>query len=292
MKVEPYKSKCLYLVACAEIMGFLFSGCQQYNVAYTPLVPDSGAQIVTRNKYRIVGYAVKFESGKEVRVHSDWLNEVNDIFALSQPGVFSSAGVPVGITQNLAQFEQLDSWGGITVLIPFLVSATTLPCIMGGESSCSWEISVNGGSQINQIKLHHKGTTAMTGFTPIALILPMDDEYEPRLGYCTFHKHGRSGLNCGTSQHVTEYQALAYGIAVRLKEMEDAGLIDSAPGRANVRPSVPLSSDPVISTSVSTHRPKPPVSEKPVVRRDRKVEVPVQNKTSNQSYEVENLTFQ
>lgn len=292
MKVEPYKSKCLYLVACAEIMGFLFSGCMQYNVAYTPLVSDCGPQITTRNKYRIADYIMRLELD-EIRyaeVGPNWLEQMNVAFASSQPGVFSSAGVPVQITQNHAQFEKLDSWGKFTIFVPFLVSCFTLPFVTGDECCFPIEISVYGGAQINQVKLHCKSTTAMTGYTPIALMLPMDDGYETKPGYRTFHKHGRSVLDDRT-QHI-QNQALAYGIAVRLKEMEDAGLIDSAPGRVDVRPSAPLSSNPVISTPVSTHRPKPPVSEKPVVRRDRNIEVPVQNRTSNQSYEVENLTFQ
>lgn len=265
--------------------GNLFSGCQQYNVAYTPLVPDSGAQIVTRNKYRIADCTVIFENGERLdhaEIAPGWVESIVSF----QSGVFAPEGVPVNVTFNHAQTETLDSWGKFTMFIPCLISAFTLPAVFGDEYRRLYEVSVNGGSKTESVKICEERTIALTMYSPIAWLIPMSDKYESRPGYRTFHEHGRG------SYHHIEYQALAYGLAVRLKEMEDAGLIDSAPGRANVRHSVPLPSNTMISTPVSTHRPKPTVSEKPVVRRDRNVEAPVQNKTSNQSYEVENLTFQ
>ena len=262
-------------------------------MAYTPLVPDSGSHIATKNKYRIVEWIVTYASGgslKFAEVDPDWMNAKIAKFSMCQPSVFSSEGVPVSITENLSQYEKLDSWGEFTIFFPFILSVTTLPAIGGYESVKPIEFKVNSSAQTETMKVHCKSVSALTGYSPIALMIPMDDGYEIKEGYRTFHAHGCSVF--GNRVQNVEDQALAYGLAVRLKEMEDAGLIDSAPGRANVRPSVPLSSDPVIFTPVSTHRPKPSVSEKPVVRRDRNVEVPVQNKTSNQSYEVENLTLQ
>ena len=46
--------------------AFLFQGCMQYNVAYTPLVPDSGSQIITRNKYRINEVTIVCKNGERV----------------------------------------------------------------------------------------------------------------------------------------------------------------------------------------------------------------------------------
>lgn len=273
-------------------IGFLFQGCMQYNVAYTPLVSDCGPQITTRNKYRIADYIMRLELD-EIRyaeVGPNWLEQMNVAFASSQPGVFSSAGVPVQITQNHAQFEKLDSWGKFTIFVPFLVSCFTLPFVIGDECCFPIEISVYGGAQINQVKLHCKSTTAMTCYTPIALMLPMDDGYETKPGYRTFHKHGRSVLDDCT-QHI-QNQALAYGIAVRLKEMEDAGLINTASGNSNVRPAMPLPANPLIQAPASTPRPNPPASAKPIIQRGGNAEVPAHKETSSHAYEVENITFQ
>ena len=273
-------------VSCwAVVFGILFSGCQQYNVAYTPLVPDSGAQITTRNKYRIVDWSFNFKNEGLVSGGPTLTEEMAASFASFQPGVFSSAGVPISVVRNNAQHEQLDSWGGITFLFPFLVSGMTLPAIAGGEGIALFEIKNNGSMQNASVKIHGKHTIAMTCYSPIALIIPMSDEYETKPGYRTFHEHGR-----GDSCHV-EYQAMAYALAVKLKEMEDAGMSNSTDRTNDLTPAIPpANSMPPTVPSFNKPSSVPPVNVKTPV--PEKASEPARRDTPGQVHEVENLTLQ
>lgn len=278
-------NRLLLFAAVGMVVCILFSGCQQYNVAYTPLVPDSGAQITTRNKYRIVDWSFNFKNEGLVSISPKFTEEMATKFASFQPGVFSSAGVPISVVRNEAQHEQLDSWGGITFLFPFLVSGTTLPAIAGGEGIALFEIKNNSSMQNASVKIHGKHTIAITGYSPIALIIPMSDEYETKPGYRTFHEHGR-----GDSCHV-ENQAIAYALAVKLKEMEDAGMVNSA-DRANAPASaIPQPANPVPPPS-PFNKPSsvPPVNVKTPV--PEKASEPAIRDTPGQVHEVENLTLQ
>lgn len=265
--------------------AFLFQGCMQYNVAYTPLVPDSGSQIITRNKYRINEVTIVCKNGERVPQEEFDPTFLKSITS-SQTGVFSSEGVPVNVIIDDTQTEELNSWGKFTMFIPGMISAFTLPAVFGDEHCRLYQLTLNGGTLTESMKIREERTVALTMYSPIAWLVPMSDKYEVQPGYRTFHEHGRG------SYHHIEYQALAYGIAVRLKEMEDAGLINTASGNPNVRFSMPLPVNSLIPSPTATIRPNPPVSAKPVIQRGGNAEVPARKETMSPAYEVENITFE
>ncbi|MBQ3340791.1 MAG: hypothetical protein IJG84_02765 [Kiritimatiellae bacterium] len=198
----------------------MFVGCHQYNIACTPQVPDCGAQIETRNRYKVVAWSVSYKNSGMGNV--DWEGQRSAIFARCQPGVFSPSGLPIRINEDYSRGE-VNTWGLWSIFVPFLVSATAIPCFGGNDAHYQVEVKFDDYSQNVSVPMSREDTFAFTLLGPIALLLPLSDEYKSEPGFRTFHEHRRGVGEDGRQKLIDE--ALAYGLAVRLKELEDSGKI-------------------------------------------------------------------
>ena len=213
---------CRCSIFTAIAISGLFTGCIQYRVAYTPMVPDQGPRIETKNKYKIATWLCRFEDGTTHCMDMKWIGLRNEAFASCLPGVFSLDGVPVRIIENMRPAKS-ENWGAWTILVPCIVSAFTLPCYAGGDAYRDYEFEFDGKLPNASVQVRSERTTAITPYSPIALLLPMSD-YEPEPGRRAFSEHGRKFLGDPPDALLRD-RAVAYGLATRLKEMEDAGKV-------------------------------------------------------------------
>ncbi len=197
----------------------LFTGCIQYRIAYTSMVSDCGDALETQGKYRIVTWLCRFEDGTTHCMDSKWIGQRCATFESSFPGVFSSDGVPVRIIENMRPVKS-DSWGLWTILVPYAASFFMLPCYAGGETYRSYEFEFDGKQPNTSVQIRDERATAVS-VSPVALLLPMGD-YQSEPGRRSFSEHGRKALGDPPDTLLRD-KALAYGLGVRLKELESAG---------------------------------------------------------------------
>ena len=209
----------------------LYVGCVNRRGVITPLVPDMGPHIETRNKYRISEVAFRFKDGKVRTDNSAELINFYQTILKNQPGVFSEHGMPFRLTVNTSSTKH-EQKGGWTFLM-FIATVGILPIYSEYDVHIDLEISVQGDT-VAPVCLHHKGASATTLFSPIAKLVAID-EYKADAGHRGFNKCTDKG------------EALAYGLAVRLKELEEAGKISVGRIQAynTVTPSVSVEPHPI-----------------------------------------------
>jgi hypothetical protein len=194
------------------------------------MVPDQGPRIETKNKYKIATWLCRFEDGTTHCMDVKWISERHNTFASCLPGVFSSDGMPVRIVENMHPVKS-ESWGMWTLLVPYVVSAFTLPAYLGGDAYREYEFEFDDRMPNTTVQVRSERATAVTAYSPVALLLPMSD-YEPEQGRRSFSEHGRKFLGDAPDALLRD-RAVAYGLATRLKEMEDAGkaTVETSPKR-------------------------------------------------------------
>ena len=214
---------------CAALSG-CFSGSFR---AYTTVsVDDVGDIISTRYRYKIkdAGDLFHLMSGydNQNNFFNDKRHAINRVMA-QYPNVFSDSGIPLAITIESARSGAKNQW---TVLLTIL-SATLFPQIDSSSFELSFDVVV-GDDVETQFSMTSAKDSAR-GIFPTALIPfgGMPNCGEKRV-------YGRSdravGLDsavqnsCETliSQNSGFYlEGFAYGVAAKLKELEDSGKIDA-----------------------------------------------------------------
>ena len=132
------------------------------------------------------------------------------------PGVFSDNGIPFNLHEG--SMENFNSRHGWTFLFPYLLSMGTLPLMQRNQWDRVYRIEFPEGNGSSQSFTSVAGTDlAFTCWTPIALFLYNG---KPRtLNHKNYYTHDKSKFS-----EVVQ-NAIAYGIAVRLREMEMSGQV-------------------------------------------------------------------
>ena len=211
-----HKTPAYCLLLTLIVTCCFLAGCCQYRLAYTPMVSDEGGDLKTRNKYRVSTWLCRFDDGTTHCMDTKWIVQRHEEFVRLLPNVFSTDGIPVRIIENKKPDKQ-DNWGAWTILVPYMVSFFTLPVYAGGEIYTTYEFEFDGAAPDISVQLRSEQATAVS-MSPVALLLPMGD-YSPEPGRRSFSEHGRKVA--GDAPHtLLRDRALAYGLAVRLKELE------------------------------------------------------------------------
>ena len=205
------------------------AGCMQYTGVYTLPVEDMGEKIETHNKYKIADWGWRYE-GKIVKASKmcqgdnaaleDWMRDLASIFYQSQPKTFSVDGIPIEICQDSIG-ETMEETGRWTLLFS-LSSAFILPCYTKEEKLWNYDVALfpNNNNAELSFAMDAKETTAIS-LSPIALLMPMD-EYSPKPEKRNFIVKRTRAL--GNMELLNKrMEAFAYGVAVKLKELEDSG---------------------------------------------------------------------
>ena len=220
-----------FVLACPLIASCnLFVGCNNFRFAATPLVPDMGERIKTKNKYSVIIW----------RPHSVWLNPLPTLQELqanlnaNQPDVFSDNGLPIVVVQKtgnrhiagVAEPVCISGSRNYGTALLFSFSGMTLPLYFTRNLSNSYAIVIDDKTIENTVEIKAEDEHALTCIGPVARFVPMPDEFKRSNGNRTFSVQKREGYPDAKGEQW--YAALAYGLAVRLKELEDSGKIDVA----------------------------------------------------------------
>lgn len=241
---EAWKRRCELMLAI--LLMCCTVGCQHQRVCEMVMVDDLGPQIATKNKYKLVNFihgrtkAVDINEMK-MPAGNDWLDEANRILKESYPQIFGDDGIPFVLHIELLLPENRSSPAGLNLLMG----------TMSLEYKRPWNYTVdvldNPGARTT-FKEYKRIDTAFTFLIPLPIpfLCYLGEASFPRKGKgsrtLTHHSMGfvNGRWNTYTGCGIIEYgdkieepiwttyvdNIVAYGIAVKLKQMEDAGLID------------------------------------------------------------------
>ena len=213
-------------------MGLLPLGCihtRQYDVVSAR---DIGFPVVTQNHYKFVGYKSYSENGdnEEYKARSEaiYMTKWNREFGQCLPDVFRDDGLPFTIHE-----VDVKSGGGIDMIPIPIIYGFILPDLQRSQATKDYLIEIEqNGTKISTPLRHTSSYSHALCTWPIAYLfyngtpdLP-ETKAEER---CSYSRHANSffGKELFYSEEpaYTNFSLFAYGIAVKLKELEDAGKI-------------------------------------------------------------------
>lgn len=221
---------CVYRVAVLLVL-VLLQACAHFREISVPDVPDLGPQIQTKYRYKLIINERTFSSGYNVEPTAD------DSLKIFQPNVFDKTGVPIvlGEGSKIGTVSDQIIWPTTTLekiftLVYWFASVYTLPMtVTHGEQNVHETIKLFRVEEVRStFSQYVRRDEIITMTSPIALLFyngdPTPMELEQRR---KFERHGWfiwSKVQQGKKS--MQKAALAYAIAVRLKEMENTGEIN------------------------------------------------------------------
>jgi len=225
------RRKCTCLLPMALGVLFVLAGCCHERTVAIVNVKNVGRKILTRYRYRVV----KFHELK------DWLSGTGADYEglkVYQPDVFSDDGIPVVIKDDYHSHKS-KRWRfpdgaaqEFLCLLYELPTGFTLPCnFREEESSDSYAMELigteGGGYAKASFDLYYAKDEVVSFISPFAWLFYIygnnaPDRFE---GGVKFQHDSWTVFSHGGA---VDYEAKAYGLAVKLKELEDSGRITDA----------------------------------------------------------------
>ncbi len=234
----------VFIIAIALSLGFV--GCQHTRISLMVAVDDLGPKIATQNKYKLVGIVgglsdlrltEEFNYNKE---NSKQLAVARSILKSAQPQTFADDGIPFVIRQTGDLPQNYES-------LPIMIYTLFLPVISGAKEIKPNEFIVDvldNPDARSSFKVQGRRDIAASLLpSPVPPLCFLGDASFPNEpSQCRKFTHHSLGFIADTNG-VLEYgdkigsilwsscyinNPVAYGIAVRLKQMEDAGNIDAS----------------------------------------------------------------
>ena len=187
-----------------------------------------GERVRTKYKYKIVYKMDLSRFDKELK--DSWMVDLrmND-FVKWQPDVFDANGMPVTFLEKQAIEKVMEKRRvyGWPVMLPMVsaMSCFIIPMVGTSHIHETWSFRINGERE-NRVSLeaciHADGAW---GSPPLRWLLCWWNTDTCHSGKRTFDSHV---MNAGTDAFIDDEakkRAMAYGLAVRLKELEDSGQI-------------------------------------------------------------------
>ena len=209
----------------------LTQGCMSERKSAVPMVDDIGADVSTRYRYRL-SCVYKGEKSETVKLRGDLL-------ASCYPSVFSDNGLPIVLRIQFNKFESFAAW---TTLLS-MCSLTVIPGITHWETTfnCAVELAdeSDGKAVFDLVNVFEQASSVLG---PSGMFVYTGDKNVP--GRRVFSEN-RQYINSGNSiydsgdfvgfvqNNVSFRRALAYAVAVKIKELEDTGKIDVMLDRKN-----------------------------------------------------------
>lgn len=214
------------------------AGCAHVHTTAAVDVKDMGDRIRTKYKYKIcykfsdrhkmcADLLLKDKRFADVRWSDMWMVDeqlMND-FAKWQPDVFDVEGIPITFLKEQVvkdgPGERKAGWSDVLSL----VSCFVVPMVHASHVHETWPFRINGDTG-NRISLEACVYADVAwGWTPLRWLLCWWDRDTCYPGKRKFDSHV---MNVGTNTFIDDEvkkRAMAYGLAVRLKELEDSGQI-------------------------------------------------------------------
>ena len=219
------------------LMLICASGCAHVHTTAAVDVKDMGEHIHTKYKYKIGNKPGVYEqamlaslfkdNGLASRLADRWRvdEQLMKDFAKWQPDVFDVEGIPITFLKEQVvkdgPGERKVGWSDVLSL----VSCFVVPVIHASHVHETWPFRINGETG-NRISLEACVYADVAwGWTPLRWLLCWWDRDTCHSGKRKFDSHV---MNVGTDTFIDDEvkkRAMAYGLAVRLKELEDSGQI-------------------------------------------------------------------
>ena len=226
-------------IAC---ICLVLAGCTSGRLTVTASsVPDVGERVRTKNRYRISAVHDEVEEAlatpegrlRHRMIKANWLTTS---LAKFQPDVFAAEGIPIvvkGGAEGCAFSEQTSPLG----VMVFLCSAGILPAWKSRDLSRSYGIETIDGKRVDQrmvVDLNYLTVNTIFPFFRwiwLATQAADEDVLDGHRAFVTCFQDGDEFVGRLWGYHLRAYvdgyaqRALAYSIAVRLKQMEEGGNI-------------------------------------------------------------------
>ena len=202
------------------------AGCASVRSVAVPRVADEGNRIRTKHRYCYVGSPQDFKGWSEGRDPSPATKLLQDAFRAAQSDVFTDDGIPFSLDESGTH----DEWGKseLANLMQFVCVMGTCgiaPFIKGSESNEKVVVQVANDTDVCSSFDLFVRDDDVGGLTPIPYLffdgLPDLKGFEANKVFAKRYK----GVGAPHQSVSVLFDAVAYGVAVRLKEMEERGLI-------------------------------------------------------------------
>ena len=214
----------------ALTIAVVVAGCIHQRTTVMVTVDDLGPQIVTKNKYSLV-----YSDGRP-----SWDNFPDvtlDSLIAAQPQVFSSNGIPFTVKR---EWELSPKGGSAPFIIPVLVPFIIPGCkegVLTAESRYTIDV-IDCPAAHATFQKKERSDSCFAILSPLPMLFYSTAgsfDAEPKTN-CKFTRHSYAlGFTLDTEsvkKNFSESQsAIAYGIAVVLKQMEESGKISPAKSR-------------------------------------------------------------
>ena len=203
-------------ITVALMLLLVGAGCASDRLIVTVQAKDYGSTVTTQFRYNLVN-------------RPDLMSEVERL----HPNVFSRSGIPVKINDDGAYVKSQEVGYGDDVnwfsILVYFASLGTLPAFSSHDAD-KWVIVESiGVDKVHRrigMNLDHKMT--MTCFSPLGMLCLRCNGAEPVENGRAFVSSGFLKDLARDTCNVSITEAMAYGLASRLKEMEDSGAIDES----------------------------------------------------------------
>ena len=214
-----------YVKMFAILATVFVHGCVSTRNSASPAVADIGPDVLTRCRYRL-SRVYNGETAGTIRLKDEFL-------ARYHPQVFSASGLPFALRLNFDRMDNAKEWTAILALCSIAVIPQHARCITTFNCSVEMADSVDGAVSFDLVSIQDRAE----GNSPIAYLFYNGDASVE--GHRVFSLHGtsfssywdyvKSARDPAKRMEIDEQfrQALAYGIAVKLKELEDSGKVDA-----------------------------------------------------------------
>ena len=211
------------------------AGCAHVHTTAAVDVKDMGERIQTKYKYKIGNklgnyemYALVLKDKSLAKSVADrWMidEQLMKDFAKWQPDVFDVDGIPITfLKEQVVKNGPGERKVGLSGLL-FLFSFTIIPMVETSHAHETWPFCINGesGKRISlEACVYADGAF---GWTPLRWLLCWWDRDTCYSGKRKFDSHVMNSGNFPFVDEEVQKRAMAYGLAVRLKELEDNGQI-------------------------------------------------------------------
>ena len=230
------------LVLIAILALEMVTGCCHSRKVAIANVQDVGPKVTTRCRYNVIeSYKLKdWLSGTDV----DYGDILMAYLKKFQPDVFSDEGIPIVIKKDYDNRSDNSKWwkfpnGAGQEFLCFLYefpTGFTLPCnFKEEESSDSFILGLvepeGNGRTLSSFDFYYAHDEVDTPLSPLAWLFYIYGNNAPDK-FNDGVEFTHDGWTVFSSGRAVDYEAKAYGIAVKLKELEDAEKITEANARA------------------------------------------------------------
>ena len=196
-------------------------GCVQYRAKCTPMVESAdAAQVHAVHRYRIESIHARQNTNWEYLPSPIQVGKLRQVAQKMYPHMFADDGVPVRLhgNVNLSVNEH-------AARLVLMLGMGIIPAYISGDGVWNFEIEI-GESSLTRATMQGRDRWAKTvAFLPHSWIVPMS-ESENLTSLRSFEVHEKTVGDVTVASKKTEelrYEAVAHGLAIKLKELENSG---------------------------------------------------------------------